>query len=66
LVTLLTEIFSILSVGPSITLNTEGKVILGVTTDIKVTSTFDLPQIDLVFPPHQGQSVAQAVPGSMR
>jgi hypothetical protein len=62
----LTGISSILSVGPTISLNAQGKVILGVTTDVKVSSTFDLPQINLVFPPHHGQSVAQAVPGSMR
>ncbi|KIM33069.1 hypothetical protein M408DRAFT_326729 [Serendipita vermifera MAFF 305830] len=54
----------ILTVGPSISLNAQGKATLGITADIKVSSTFDLPQVNLVFPPSQGQSAAQVIPGS--
>jgi hypothetical protein len=66
LITELTETSSILSMGPSFSLNAQGKISLGVIADIEVSSTFDLPQLNLVFPPSQGQSAAQVIPGSTR
>ncbi|KAG8835103.1 hypothetical protein FRC17_005224 [Serendipita sp. 399] len=55
---------SILNVGPKISLNAQGKASLGVTANVTISSSLDLPQVNLVFPPSQGQSIAQAAPGS--
>lgn len=59
-------IVSILKVGPYISLEAEADVFLGITADLKVSSTFDLPQVSLVFPPDQGQSAAQVTPQNTR
>ncbi|CCA68979.1 hypothetical protein PIIN_02839 [Serendipita indica DSM 11827] len=53
----------ILTVGPSISLNAQAKAYLGITADINIASSMDIPQINLVFPPSQGQNAAQVVPG---
>ncbi|PVF93429.1 hypothetical protein CPB86DRAFT_109040 [Serendipita vermifera] len=52
----------ILTVGPSISLNAQAKASLGVTADINVKSAFELPQVNLVFPPSQGESSATVTP----
>ncbi|KAG8757455.1 hypothetical protein FRC14_002019, partial [Serendipita sp. 396] len=54
----------ILSIGPKLSLNAQGKASLGVIANVTISSSLDLPEVNLIFPPSQGQSVAQVVPGS--
>lgn len=56
----------ILTVGPIISLNALAKASLGITADFNLTTTFDLPQVDLVFPPSAGQSAATVIPRETR
>jgi hypothetical protein len=47
-------------------LNAQAKGFLGTTADLEVSSTFDLPQVSLVFPPQEGRSSAQVTPQKTR
>ena len=54
----------VLNLDASISLNAQAIASLGVTAGVKVTSSMNLPNVWLVFPPseHHGQSYAEAVP----